>query len=77
MLFRSVYAEDGEFLEDGSLPGSVYGVSSYNSIMNFNGNIQYLCLGDEFMYGEDEEKVNAGDIVVNGSVYTVEWYKTT
>ncbi|MBQ2900289.1 MAG: hypothetical protein IJE49_12505 [Agathobacter sp.] len=73
----TVYAEDGEFLEDGSLPGSVYGVSSYNSIMNFNGNIQYLCLGDEFMYGEDEEKVNAGDIVVNGSVYTVEWYKTT
>ena len=74
----TVYAEDGEFNEEnGSLPGSVYGVSCYNGTLNFNGNIQYLCLGDEFMYGEDEEKVNAGDIVVNGSVYTLEWYKTT
>lgn len=74
----TVYAEEGEFSEeDGSLPGSVYGVSCYNGTLDFNGNIQYLCLGDEFMYGEDEEKVNAGDIVVNGSVYNVEWHTTT
>ena len=74
----TVYAEDGEFNEeDGSLPGSVYGVTCYNSTLEFYGNIQYLCLGDEFMYGEDEAKVNTGDIVVNGSVYDVQWHTTT
>lgn len=74
----TVYAEDGVFNEeDGSLPGSIYGVSCYNGTLTFNGNIQYLCLGDEFMYGEEEAKINAGNIVVNGSVFDVQWYKTT
>ena len=74
----TVYSEEGEFNEEnGTLPGSVYGVSCYNGTLDFNGNIQYLCLGDEFMYGENEEKLNAGDIVVKGSVYSLEWYKTT
>lgn len=74
----TVYSEEGEFNEEnGTLPGSVYGVRCYNGTLDFNGNIQYLCLGDEFMYGENEEKLNAGDIVVKGSVYSLEWYKTT
>ena len=70
----TVYAEGGEFNEETGLPGSVYGVTCFNSTIKFYGNIQYLCLGDEFTY--EESKINAGNVDVEGSVYTVEWYKT-
>ena len=71
----TVYGEGGGFKEDGSLPGSVYGVTCFNSTIIFYGNIQYLCLGDEFKY--DSAKVNKGNVVVNGLVYDVEWHTTS
>ncbi|MBQ8315962.1 MAG: hypothetical protein IJX95_09530 [Lachnospiraceae bacterium] len=73
----TVWAEDGEFNQEGFLAGSVYGVSVYNSTVDFHGNIQYLCLGDEFTYGEGEDCVNGGTVTVDGKVYSLEWYKTT
>ena len=73
----TIYAEEGGFKEDGSLPGSVYGVTCFNSKVNIYGNVQYLCLGDEFTYGDAGEKVNTGDVVVNGSVYSVECHTTS
>lgn len=72
----TVYAEDGEFNEmEGSLPGSVYGVTNNNSTIEFHGNIQYLCLGEEFQCGPDY--VNAGNVEVDGSVFSLEWHTTT
>lgn len=73
----TVYAKSGEFAQNGSLPGSVYGVTTYNSNITFTGNIQYLCLGSEYTYSENENPVNEGTVTVNGHVYTLEWYKTT
>ena len=71
----TVYAEGGSFNGDGSLPGSVYGVTCFNSNVNFYGNIQYLCLGDEFTYGSEE--YNKGNVVVNGCVYSIEYHTTS
>ena len=71
----TVYAEDGDYAENGSLPGSVYGVTTYNSTIDFHGNIQYLYLGDERQTNESD--VNAGTVTVTGKVRTLEWYKTT
>lgn len=70
----TVYAKSGEFAQNGSLPGSVYGVTTYNSNITFTGNIQYLCLGDEFKY--DSDSTNKGTVTVTGNVYSLEWYKT-
>lgn len=72
----TVYAEAGEFDWNGT-PSSVYGVSVYNSTVDFHGNIQYLYLGDEFPYSQGESAVNAGTVTVTGHVYTLGWYKTT
>ena len=70
----TIYAEGGEF-EGEQLPGSVYGVTCISSDVTINGNVQYLCLGDEFKY--DSAKENDGTVVVNGNVYTVEWHTTS
>lgn len=73
----TVWAENGEYTQEGFLDGSVYGVSVYNSNIDFHGNIQYLCLGDEFLYGEGEECVNGGTVNVDGKVFFLGWNKTT
>lgn len=72
----TVYAKAGEPAGE-NIPSSVYGVTVHNSTLAFNGNIQYLCLGDEFPYSEGESAVNAGTVTVTGNVYSLQWYKTT
>ena len=71
----TIYGEGGEFNEDGSLPGSVYGVTCINSTVYINGNVQYLCLGDEFKF--DSVKENNGSVVVSGNVYDIQWHTTS
>lgn len=73
----TVWAEDGEYTQEDFLDGSVYGVSTYNSTIDFHGNIQYLYLGDTTSYGAGEEPVNGGTVTVDGKVYTLEWNRTT
>ena len=71
----TVYAEGGDFQEDGSLPGSVYGLTCVNSTINFNGNVQYLSLGEEYKC-DSATKID-GNLVVNGNVYNISFYVTS